>query len=117
MIRRLLGFCFALLLMLAAGPSLAREVINSFASDIVLDKSGSMTVTETISVNAEGNRIRRGIFRDFPLTMKNADGRTIRVDFDVVSVKRDGRDGVAAVGHRGARLGCVQAGIEVVIGL
>ncbi|QFY59233.1 DUF2207 domain-containing protein [Rhizobium grahamii] len=92
MIRRLLGFCFALFLMLAAGPSLAREVINSFASDIVLDKSGSMTVTETISVNAEGNRIRRGIFRDFPLTLKNADGRTIRVDFDVVSVKRDGRD-------------------------
>lgn len=92
MIRRLLGLCFALFLMAAAGPSLAAEIINSYVSDIVLEKNGMMSVSETITVNAEGNQIRRGIFRDFPLTQKNADGRTIRVDFDVVSVKRDGHD-------------------------
>lgn len=92
MIRRLFGLCFVLFLTLAAGSSFAAEVINSFASDIVLDKSGAMTVTEAITVNAEGNRIRRGIFRDFPLTLKDADGRTVRVDFDVVSVTRDGGD-------------------------
>ncbi len=92
MIRRLLGLCFALFLMAAAGPSLAAEIINSYVSEIVLEKNGTMTVSETITVNAEGNQIRRGIFRDFPLTLKNVDGRTIRVDFDVVSVKRDGHD-------------------------
>ncbi|MDM9626592.1 DUF2207 domain-containing protein [Rhizobium sp. S152] len=92
MIRRLFGLCFALFLMAAAGPSLAAEIINSYVSDIALEKNGMMTVSETITVNAEGNQIRRGIFRDFPLTQKNADGRTIRVDFDVVSVKRDGHD-------------------------
>ncbi|KQV32359.1 hypothetical protein ASC97_01835 [Rhizobium sp. Root1203] len=92
MIRRLFGLCFVLFLALAAGSSFAAEVIDSFASDIALDRNGSMTVRETITVNAEGNRIRRGIFRDFPLTLKDADGRTIRVDFDVVSVTRDGRD-------------------------
>ncbi len=51
-----------------------------------------MTVTETITVNAEGNRIRRGIFRDFPLTFVDEKGRRRSVDFDVVSVKRDGND-------------------------
>lgn len=92
MIRRLFGLCFVLFLMLAARGATAAEVINAFASDIVLEKSGAMTVTETITVNAEGNRIRRGIFRDFPLTYRDAEGRLRRVDFDVVSVKRDGRE-------------------------
>ncbi|WP_431322759.1 DUF2207 domain-containing protein [Rhizobium sp. YTU87027] len=92
MIRRLSGLCFALFLMLAAHGAIATEVINAFASDIELEKSGAMTVTETISVNAEGNRIRRGIFRDFPLTYQDEKGRLRRVDFDVISVKRDGRD-------------------------
>jgi hypothetical protein len=68
MIRRLSGLCFVLFLMLAARGAIAAEVINAFASNIALEKSGAMTVTETISVTAEGNRIRRGIFRDFPLT-------------------------------------------------
>jgi hypothetical protein len=98
MIRRLSGLCVALLLMMAAGPLLvarplfAAEVINSYVSDIALEKSGAMTVSETITVNAEGNQIRRGIFRDFPLTQTDANGRRIRVDFELVSVKRDGRD-------------------------
>jgi VIT1/CCC1 family predicted Fe2+/Mn2+ transporter len=92
MIRRLSGFCLALVLMMAAGPLLAAEVINSYVSNIALEKNGTMTVAETITVNAEGDQIRRGIFRDFPLTLKNAEGRTMRVDFDLVSVTRDGRD-------------------------
>ncbi|WP_183753857.1 DUF2207 domain-containing protein [Rhizobium sp. BK181] len=92
MIRRLSGLCFVLFLMLAGRGAIAAEVINAFTSDIALEKSGAMTVTETISVNAEGNRIRRGIFRDFPLTYQDAEGRLRRVDFDVISVKRDGRD-------------------------
>jgi hypothetical protein len=92
MIRRLSGLWLALVLMMAAGPLLAAEVINSYVSNIALEKNGTMTVAETITVNAEGNQIRRGIFRDFPLTLKNAEGRTIRVDFDLVSVTRDGHD-------------------------
>src|SRR4051812_3873594 len=92
MIRRLSGLCLALLLMMAAAPLWAAEVINSYVSDIALEKSGALTVTETITVNAEGNQIRRGIFRDFPLTQTDANGRRIRVDFELVSVKRDGRD-------------------------
>ncbi|MBY5332079.1 DUF2207 domain-containing protein, partial [Rhizobium leguminosarum] len=90
--RRFFGFCFALLLMLAAPVAFAAEVIDSFASDIALEKSGAMTVTETITVNAEGNQINHGIFRDFPLYFTDAAGRRRSVDFDVVSVQREGDD-------------------------
>ncbi|ARO28922.1 hypothetical protein NXC14_CH00926 [Rhizobium sp. NXC14] len=88
--RRFLGFCLALLLMVAAPAAFAAEVIDSFASEIALEKSGVMTVTETITVNAEGNRINHGIFRDFPLYFTDAGGRRRSVDFDMVSVTRDG---------------------------
>src|SRR5690606_39242670 len=44
-----------------------------------------------IKVNAEGAEIRRGIYRDFPLTFEDDDGGIHRVSFDVVSVMRDGR--------------------------
>ncbi|MGO7985309.1 DUF2207 domain-containing protein [Rhizobium leguminosarum] len=90
--RRFFGFCFALLLMLTAPVAFAAEVIDSFASDIALDKSGAMSVTETITVNAEGDQINHGIFRDFPLYFTDADGRRRSVDFDMVSVKRDGEE-------------------------
>ncbi|WSH66008.1 DUF2207 domain-containing protein [Rhizobium ruizarguesonis] len=88
--RRVFGFCFALLLTLAAPAAFAAEVIDSFASDITLEKSGAMTVTETITVDAENNQINHGIFRDFPLHFTDAAGRRRSVDFDVVSVQRDG---------------------------
>lgn len=50
-----------------------------------------MTVTETITVRAEGNRIKRGIYRDFPTTYKDRLGNRYRVGFRILSVKRDGR--------------------------
>ncbi|RFB97173.1 hypothetical protein B5K11_04495 [Rhizobium leguminosarum bv. trifolii] len=90
--RRFFGFCFALLLMLAAPAAFAAEVIDSFASAITLEKSGAMTVTETITVNAEGNRINHGIFRDFPLYFTDAGGHRRSVDFDMMAVTRDGAD-------------------------
>ncbi|MGO8189164.1 DUF2207 domain-containing protein [Rhizobium leguminosarum] len=90
--RRFFGFCFALLLTLTAPVAFAAEVIDSFASDIALDKSGAMSVTETITVNAEGDQINHGIFRDFPLYFTDAAGRRRSVDFDMVSVKRDGEE-------------------------
>lgn len=71
-------------------PAAAMEHIRSYHSDIRIAASGELTVAETITVNAEGNDIRRGIFRDFPLTMEDDEGRTVRVGFDVLSVTRDG---------------------------
>ena len=88
---RLCGFFLALCLLLCATAVTAAEIITNFDQAIALHRDGSMRVVETISVNAEGRDIRRGIFRDFPLTMTDANGREIEVDFKVVSVERDGQ--------------------------
>ena len=88
---RLCGFFLALCLLLCATAVTAAELITNFDQAIALHRDGSMQVVETISVNAEGQNIRRGIFRDFPLTMTDANGREIEVDFKVVSVERDGQ--------------------------
>ena len=88
---RLCGFFLALCLLLCATAATAAELITNFDQAIALHRDGSMHVVETISVNAEGQNIRRGIFRDFPLTMTDANGREIEVDFKVVSVERDGQ--------------------------
>lgn len=73
------------------GPLLAEERITSFASVITVAPSGAISVTETISVIAEGNEIRRGIFRDFPTRYTDRTGRRYRVGFTPLSVARDGR--------------------------
>ncbi len=88
---RLCGFFLALCLLLCATAATAAELITSFDQAIALHRDGSMRVIETISVNAEGRDIRRGIFRDFPLVMTDANGREIEVDFKVVSIERDGQ--------------------------
>ncbi|MDL2408291.1 DUF2207 domain-containing protein, partial [Rhizobium calliandrae] len=90
MTRWLSGLFVALLLLFSASIASATEVINAFDQAITLNRDGSMHVTETIAVNAEGRAIRRGIFRDFPLTLVDSAGRQVQVDFDVVSVERDG---------------------------
>lgn len=68
----------------------AEEVFTAYRSVIDVAKSGVLSVTETITANVEGNRIKRGIYRDFPLTMTDAGGRAVRVDFKLISVERDG---------------------------
>ena len=87
-IAALLTFWLCLLIGSAAR---AEEYFDRYHSDIALAKNGAMTVTETIRVHAEGNAIRRGIYRDFPLTFTDAEGREKEVGFRIVGVERDGR--------------------------
>ncbi len=81
---------FLVVLASLSKPAIADEYIGSFESDITIARDGVLTVTETIRVNAEGQRIRRGIYRDFPLLMRDSDGKEREVGFKVVSVTRDG---------------------------
>src|SRR5690606_34571779 len=71
-------------------PALAREEIRSFTSDVILGTDGSVDVTETIEVKAEGMEIRRGIYRDIPVLMLGSNGDKVRPDLDVIGVTRDG---------------------------
>lgn len=82
---------FAALLSSLAGASLAAEEILSFDARVIVQKNGEFLVTETIRVRAEGRQIRRGIYRDFPVTFENPEGGISRNNFDLVSAKRDGQ--------------------------
>jgi hypothetical protein len=66
------------------------ERILSFVSDLAVGADGTLHVTETIRVNAEGRQINHGITRDFP-TRYERDGHTVRVGFEVEGIERDGR--------------------------
>ncbi|MEO8061922.1 MAG: DUF2207 domain-containing protein [Pseudomonadota bacterium] len=83
----------ALLLFAAAAPLVhADERILSYDSTITVNRDGTLQVREMIRVRAEGNNIRRGIFRDFPTTYPANDGRQIVVGFSFESATRDGQN-------------------------
>ncbi len=88
---RLFGALALLVVLLFSLPVMAAETINSFTTDVIMKVDGSVEVTETIVVNAEGNEIRRGIFRDIFTTLVNPDNSRLRSDLKVLSVTRDGR--------------------------
>ncbi len=83
--------CAFFMLLFGAVSGRAAEVIRHFHSDIAVAQDGTLTVTEAIEVNVENIDIRHGIFRDFPLTFSDEGDRIRGVDFNLVSVTRDGR--------------------------
>ncbi len=84
--------CFALLfsVFVVSTGAKAAEVIHDYDVRVVVDTAGSLQVTETITVTAEGNQIRRGIYRDFPLYRRTFLGGIIPTDYRIISVMRDG---------------------------
>ena len=88
----MIRFCLALLVgVLLALPAAAREEIKNFTANVVLAVDGTVTVTETIDVQAENHEIKRGIYRDIPVTLLGPEGGKIRPGFEVQSVTRDGK--------------------------
>ncbi len=85
------GLVLMLLAFLLAGPAAADERILSYASDLTVHADGGMDVVETITVRAEGQAIRRGIFRDFPTRYRDRAGNRVEVGFHVQSVQRNGQ--------------------------
>ncbi len=67
----------------------ADERILNFHSDIVVHESGWILVTETITVRAEGKRIRRGIYRDFPTKYRDVYGNSHEVAYEPLTVLRN----------------------------
>ncbi len=78
------------LLGLLAAPARADERITDYSSDIRVSETGALTVTETISVIAEGDAIRHGIFRVIPTVYTSRLGRKVHVGFDALSATLDG---------------------------
>jgi len=69
----------------------AAERVLAFDADVSIQADGSLLVTETIRVRAEGRDIRQGIYRDFPTTYRDRARNRYRVDFAVLDIRRDGR--------------------------
>jgi uncharacterized membrane protein YgcG len=85
----LIGTLFALLAVTSLAP--AEERILRFDSKLDIQADGSLLVTENILVRAEGSRIRRGIYRDFPTRYRDRYGNKVEVAFELLNVQRDGR--------------------------
>ncbi|MCM5571122.1 DUF2207 domain-containing protein [Burkholderiaceae bacterium FT117] len=89
--RRVAHALLVALLLLASPYALAEETIERWLSTIEVQADGDLLVIESITVRAEGRRIRRGIYRDFPLQFEDDQGRLRSVSFELVAVTRDGR--------------------------
>jgi uncharacterized membrane protein YgcG len=87
--RSFLGTLASLLLAIASAH--ADERIVAWQSDIRVRSDSTLEVTETLRVRTEGDRIRRGILRDFPTSYVNRRGEHVVTGFDVRLVRRDGR--------------------------
>ena len=75
--------------LLLSAAAQADERILEFHSDIVVRQDGWIEVTETITVTAEGQRIRRGIYRDFPTRYRDRLGNSYEVVFEPRAVLQD----------------------------
>lgn len=88
------GAAIALLLawaaLLAGSARAQSERILDYHSDIEVRTDASMMVTETISVVSNGDRIRHGIYRDFPTRYDDRYGNHYAVGFRLIGATRDG---------------------------
>ena len=82
-----------LLLLLPAitAPGWAEEAIDDFQADIRVAADGTLHVTERITVVTETGRPRHGIFQDFFLLFRKADGTVGQSGFKVRGAQLDGK--------------------------
>lgn len=78
-------------LICCAAPLQSQERIQSYDTKVEIRRDGSIDVTERIAVRAEGNQIRRGIYRDFPTRYSDRFGNRVKVDLQVLGVERNDR--------------------------
>ncbi|CAM3889141.1 DUF2207 domain-containing protein [Ectopseudomonas alcaliphila] len=87
------GWLRGLLLMGCLLPGLvsAQEAIEDFAVSLQVEADGNLLVIEQITVRAEGRDIRRGIYRDLPVSYALPMGLEQRSPITLLGVTRDGQ--------------------------
>jgi uncharacterized membrane protein YgcG len=85
----LMAGCF--LLLAGATAASGDERILDYHSDVTVDPDGWLTVTETIRVRVEGDKIKHGIYRDFPVRYTGRAYTRVVVPFEVIDVTLDGQ--------------------------
>lgn len=87
----MIRWCLLLALLAGWTVAAAEEQIRRYDIEVQMSADGSLEVTEHITVRAEGNQIRRGIYRDFPTRYRDRYGNRVVVDLDVLGVERNGQ--------------------------
>ena len=85
---------FFLILLFTSSFSLfsQSERVLSFHSDIKVDTSSAITVTESIKIYATGTIFKRGITRSIPIERIDSLGTKNKLDYKILSVERGGKD-------------------------
>ena len=83
------ALCLAVLVFSPAGAT--SERIERFHSLVRVLPDASLEVTETITVMALGDQIKRGIVREFPTIYHDRRGLLVKVGFDIRRITRDGK--------------------------
>ena len=87
-----IAFLLALFLIALHLPASADdERILRYHSDVAVERDGTVTIREQITVQSQQRSIRRGIYRDFPTRYRDRLGNRVVVDFEVLEVRRDGQ--------------------------
>ena len=97
-VMRLVLLCLCLLPLWAV----AAEVIEDFAVTLQVQPDASLLVTERITVQAEGEQIRRGIYRDLPVSYEMALGLLKSGPITLLGVTRDGQTENVSTERNGA---------------
>ena len=71
------------------GLLFSKEQILKYETELYLNKDGSLFIIENITVKAEGNKIQRGITREFPTKYKNEFGDNIIIDFEIIDILKN----------------------------
>lgn len=82
-------FSLILLFLLFTFLSKAQERIVNYDVVIQIEHSGLLQVTEKIKVQCQGEQIRHGIRRSFPLYREDKYGADIKVKYNLTSVLKD----------------------------
>jgi len=101
MMRRWLLPVLAILLLFCPPLLRAQERILDFHSEIGILPDATLEVEETIRVRAEGQLIRRGIYREFPTRYTSPLGVNYRMGFELIDAYRDGQPEETRVESRG----------------
>lgn len=88
----LLAFIFLLCIFSSSNVyAEGKERVLNFHSDIEVDSTGRVLVTETIKINVTGESIGRGIVRTIPIFRKDIHNNKKRIDISILSIQRDGK--------------------------
>nr|WP_321526397.1 DUF2207 domain-containing protein [uncultured Cohaesibacter sp.] len=90
-----------LLFGMGSPEAFARERITDYQVAITVNTDRTVDITEVISVNVEGDQIKRGLLRDIPESYRGRRGTYVHINPTVRAVLRDGRSEPYQTSHEG----------------